>query len=133
MHTTHSVPKRFVGLLTALGVSAIACLGQTNIPVSSSVGPALTIPGGSLKGEYWFHPAPGSILTDGNTVDEHRIDRQITTFGPPTGTFSATVFEYSGNDLTPVMTFLGADAPSYSGVNSNLDDGAFRISGFVNI
>src|ERR1043166_1628989 len=133
MHPTHSFPKAFVGLLTALGVSAISSFGQTNIPVASAVGPALTIPGGSLKGEYWFHPPAASIPTDGLGNDVNRIDRQITRLGAPTGTFSATVFEYSGNDLSAIHDWLGADGASYSGINSNLDDGAIRISGFVNI
>src|ERR1043166_7903556 len=124
MHPTHSFPKAFVGLLTALGVSAISSFGQTNIPVSSAVGPALTIPGGSLKGEYWFHPPAASIPTDGLGNDVNRIDRQITRLGAPTGTFSATVFEYSGNDLSAIHDWLGADGASYSGINSNLDDGA---------
>src|SRR5262249_41660609 len=42
-------------------------------------------------------------------------------------------FSYSGNDLTPVTDCLGADSGSYVGGPGNMDDGAFRFSGFLNI
>ena len=54
-------------------------------------------------------------------------------FGTPNGTFRATRFVYLGNDLTMINSWLGADASSFVGNANNLDDGAIRLSGFINI
>jgi hypothetical protein len=102
------------------------------IPASLSVGAPRTTPGDGLWGEYWKRD-PVSIRVDGNTVRENGIDRQIQGFGPPTGTFDAKRLSYTGNDLTSVTTWLAGDAPTFSGTAGNLDDGAFRFSGFINI
>jgi hypothetical protein len=102
------------------------------IPASLSVGAPLDIPGDGLWGEYWKRD-PVSILVDGNTVRENGIDRQIEGFGPPSGTFTATRFIYTGNDLTEVTTWLGSDGATFTGTSGNLDDGAFRFRGFINV
>jgi hypothetical protein len=57
----------------------------------------------------------------------------IDTFGPPQGTFQARKFVYLGNDLTPILDWLSTDAPTFSGLTNNLDDGAVRMSGFINV
>src|SRR2546425_2862247 len=126
-----SVSKAFAGLVAGLCLSSISVLAA-DIPGSAAVSGPLAFPGGSLKGEYWKRPVT-NIFTDGSSVVDHRIDTQIAGFGPATGTFTAANFLYLGNDLSPVRTWLGADATTYSGVNSNLDDGAFRMSGFINV
>jgi hypothetical protein len=124
-----SLPKVVAGFLACLsGLSVIAA----DIPIGSSVGAPLTNAGGSLKGEYWLRP-PNTIATDGNTNPTNRVDEQIKRFGNPSGTFTATGFIYLGNDLTPLATWLDSDAASFSGTSSNLDDGAFRFTGFVNV
>jgi len=117
--------------VAGLCLSAISALAA-DIPGSAAVNGPLGFSGGTLKGEYWKRPV-NTIFTDGVGVPAHRIDVQINGFGPPTGTFVASNFVYLGNDLTAVRTWLGADSVTYSGVNSNLDDGAFRLKGFVNV
>lgn len=112
------------------GVDAPA--GFDGITADKAAGPALAIPGTGLNGEFWQRPV-FSILTDGSDVRENGIDRQIESFGGATGTFTATEFNYLGNDLTPMPDWLAGDAGSYSGPAGNLDDGAFRFSGFLNI
>ena len=102
------------------------------ITADKAAGPALAVPGTGLNGEYWQRPVV-SILVDGNDVRENGIDRQIEGFGSATGTFTATEFNYLGNDLTPMPDWLAGDAGSYSGPAGNLDDGAFRFTGFINI
>jgi hypothetical protein len=118
----------FVLCIAGFGLQA----ATVDIPQSLAVGSPATTGGGSLKGEYWKRP-PQGIATDGTTVVSNRIDNQIRRFGPPDGTFKATSFVYLGNDLTTVGTWLGSDGATYSGIASNLDDGAFRMSGFINV
>ncbi|MEM7383617.1 MAG: LamG-like jellyroll fold domain-containing protein [Verrucomicrobiota bacterium] len=48
-----------------------------------------------------------------------------------TGSFDAKTFQYEGNDLTPIGEWLGDDAASYDGSDGNLDDGLFRMVGYV--
>ncbi len=48
-----------------------------------------------------------------------------------TGSFTATTFDYGGNDLTPVTEWLRDDSGSFSGTESNLDDGVFRMVGYI--
>ena len=103
-----------------------------SVPATAAVGPALTVPGGSLKGEYWKRGI-NTIPTDGATNPTNRIDKVIGGFGTASGTFQATKFVYLGNDLTPVKTWLTNDSASFVGTADNLDDGAFRFSGFINI
>ena len=102
------------------------------ITADLAAGPALDIPGTGLAGEYWQRPV-FSILTDGADVRENGIDRQIESFGAATGKFTATVLNYLGNDLSEMPGWLGDDAGSYTGPAGNLDDGAFRFTGFINI
>jgi hypothetical protein len=107
-------------------------LAQVNIPANLSVRAPLTTPGDGLKGEYWKRP-PVSIPLDGATNPDNRIDKLVTTYGTPDGTFQATKLVYTGNDLTVVTNWLAEDAGSFEGTVDNLDDGAFRFTGFVNI
>src|SRR6266496_5001694 len=132
-YSTFSLPKALAGLVAALGLSGFSSQAQPiDLPGNLAVSGPIGTPGDGLKGEYWKRP-PNTILTDGATVDADRIDTQINSFGAPDGTFHATKFVYLGNDLMPVLTWLSTDAASYSGSTSNLDDGAFRFSGYINI
>ncbi len=128
-----SLPKRLIRSLAILCLSGSSLLAQPiDVPADRAVGDPISIAIGGLKGEYWQRPV-NSILIDGISNPDDRIDVQINGFGPPTGTFRATHFNYLGNDLSPVSAYLGADAASYVGATGNLDDGAFRFSGFINI
>jgi hypothetical protein len=128
------LPKAFAALTASLCLSGISSLAQP-IDVSGdlSVGSPFATAGDGLNGEYWQRPV-WSILTDGNTVRANGIDNQINGFGPATGTFQATLLNYTGNDLTTISTWLAGDAASLSpGTSGNLDDGAFRFTGFLNV
>ena len=85
-------------------------------------------PGTGLNGRYWQRK-PGSItgLLSGNGLS---IIRKAS----PTATFLATDINYTGNDLTPVSEWLGADAASLSNPNpGNMDEGLIQITGFISI
>src|SRR5882672_9744188 len=131
-YSTLTLSKALAGLVAALSLSAVTAPAQVNISADLSVSGPLSFPGGGLKGEYWKRGV-NTILTDGNNNPANRIDTQINGFGTPDGTFRATLFNYMGNDLSPVRTWLAGDVATYSGSSSNLDDGAFRFSGFINI
>lgn len=116
----------------AIGLVGFPVLAQVSVPGSMAISPATTTAGTGLNGEYWKRP-PVSILTDGATVRTNGIDNQINGFGPPTGTFHASQLTYTGNDLTVVTNWLAADGASFSGTVDNLDDGAFRFTGYINV
>ncbi|MEM7383360.1 MAG: LamG-like jellyroll fold domain-containing protein, partial [Verrucomicrobiota bacterium] len=80
-------------------------------------------------GEPMHRPGDGPDGAD--NVNSGRVDRNVYDSREPTGTFDATTFAYEGNDLTPIGEWLGADASSYSGADGNLDDGVFRMVGYV--
>ena len=104
--------------------------------------------GPGLKGYFW-RLEPKEFLTEGqpqhkagdggadNTnagwADEN-VYNQLNT-----GEFVASSFTYEGNDLTPISEWLGDDGASFSGGEStleggnNLDDGAFRMVGFIQV
>jgi hypothetical protein len=120
-----------------LALLSVLCTGipsqaQVNIPGSSAVSGPVDYAGGSLLGEYWKRD-PNTIFTDGSGNRAHGIDMQIAGFGAAQGTFKATKFLYLGNDLSPVKDWLSTDGTSFVGTASNLDDGAFRFTGFINI
>ncbi len=56
---------------------------------------------------------------------------------PARGSFSATAFDYGGNDLTPISEWLRGDAGSFSDaggeLEANLDDGVFRMVGYIQV
>ncbi|MEM7394240.1 MAG: PA14 domain-containing protein, partial [Verrucomicrobiota bacterium] len=66
-----------------------------------------------------------------DTSNSGWVDTNVFNSRPTTGQFDATTFEYAGNDLTPISEWLGADAASYTGDEGNLDDGVFRMIGYV--
>ena len=127
-----SFPKALIGFLGIINLCAIPSNAQVDVPANLAVRPPTAAQGTGLRGQYWKRE-PVSILTDGRANRANGIDNQINGFGPATGTFHASRFVYLGNDLTAVMSWLSSDAPTYSGVNSNLDDGAFRFRGYINV
>jgi len=120
-----------------LTLSAVP-LRAADIPANTAVSGPLAGTGQGLRGEYWRRPV-ASIATDGQSNPANRIDVQIQGFGAPNGTFRATRFVYLGNDLSPVIDWLSSDGPSFVGTTSplpagnNLDDGAFRFTGYLNV
>jgi hypothetical protein len=134
MHITMpaTLRKACAGLVASVCLSSIPLEAAVDVPASAAAGRPIAGPGNGLRGEYWQRGVK-TIATDGNTNPNNRIDVQIGTFGPPTGTFTATRFLYLGNDLTTVSEWLGSDYSSYVGPAGNLDDGAFRFTGFINV
>src|SRR5882672_8884928 len=130
--------KLSLKLLTKILVMPAMCLGissqvqAADVPANTAINPPVSYPGGSLKGEYWQRGV-NTIFTDGAGNDAHRVDTQINGFGTASGTFKATKFVYLGNDLVAMPGYLSDDALSYVGPAGNLDDGAFRFKGYVNI
>src|SRR4030095_4980016 len=94
-----------LAILPALGIGISS--QAVDVPGSLAVSGPVGYPGGALNGEYWKR-AVNSILTGGGTDPAQRIDVQIQGFGAPSGTFKATLLNYTGNDLTGVPTpYLG--------------------------
>src|SRR5205809_6894474 len=85
----------------------------------------------TLKGQYWKRPV-NSIPTDGATNPTNRIDTLINGFGRPNGTLRATQFVYLGNDLTHITNWLASEVGSFVGTTNNLDEGAIRLSSYIN-
>ena len=135
-YSKRSLVKALAGLIAGLGFSGASALAQVNetvnIPPAASIGAPIGATDASLKGEYWKRPV-WSIATDGRSNPANRVDTQIASFGPATGFFKATRYSYTGNDLTAITSWLATDGASYSGVNSNFDDGAIRMRGFLNV
>lgn len=83
--------------------------------------------GTGLDGDYWNRP-PASITSlaeTGSTL----IDTL-----PPDASFIARTLNYSGNDLSPISTWLGPDASTLTPPSSgNMDDGLIALSGWLAI
>jgi hypothetical protein len=113
--------------LLTLAVTAFA----VDVPSSSSVGPVPGSPGDGLNGRYWQRE-PASLIQTPTTLKDLGIP--IIDSEAPTATFKATVLNYTGDDLTPIGTWLGADAASLVGGDpavNNLDDGLFSFTGYL--
>ena len=51
----------------------------------------------------------------------------------PQGRFISTNVNYSGNDISPILEWLGDDAGSFVGTEGELNDGMIQFKGYVNI
>ncbi len=113
-----------------------------------ALGPEGTAGEAGLAGYYWrlepkAVPTSGEPLHrtgdgPGGAAGENSGWADDNVFNTPTrGSFSATTFNYGGNDLTPIEEWLMADAGSYSGgggdLEANLDDGVFRMVGYIQV
>ncbi len=129
--------------LTATGAAAF--LNAVNYMAGLEVEPPIDEPDdlgpqGSLLASYW-HLDPKTVPIDGEPM--HRAGDGGANSGwaddnvfntNATGTFSATRFNYQGDDLTPIANWLGPDAASLSpGTAGNLDDGVLRFQGYLRV
>jgi len=121
-----------LAITSAFAVAISSQAQQIDVPTNRVVAAPATSVGTGLKGEYWKRP-PVSIPLTGATNQTTRIDNLVKTFGPADGTFNATRLSYTGNDLTPILTWLTNDAPSFVGNTNHFDDGAIRLRGFLNV
>jgi hypothetical protein len=102
-----------------------------DIPASSSVGAVPASPGDGLNGRYW-QLAPKTIGEDPNALKLNGFPIIAST--APTATFTSTALNYTGDDLTPIGTWLGSDAGSLVGGNpavNNMDDGLLSFTGYL--
>ena len=93
-----------------------------SFPIQAIAGPA------GLSGTFYH---VGSGVTNYQVADTLAALSGAT----PTGTFTSTQLNYSGNDGSSVTNFLGSDAASYVGpsVSGDLSDGIFTLKGFLKI
>jgi len=91
-----------------------------------------------LHGAYWTTEPKGLEFGEGaqgpifQTVpgDDHGLMLMAT---PPQGRFISTDVNYTGDDLTPILDWLGNDGGSFVGEAGNFDDGLLQFKGFINI
>ena len=99
-----------------------------------------------LNGQYWSLPPKAMLTTeyplhragDGPEGEPNAnsgfADGLFAANPVPSGTFVANDLNYTGNDLTPIVEWLGADGESYEGDTSEtaiLGDGLFRFTGYL--
>jgi len=82
-----------------------------------------------LDGTYYNPPADTTGWWDGFSAASNYLANDPT----PSGTFTATSVNYSGNDLTSIVTFLGNDGASFVGTNGNMADGVLVLKGWIDI
>ena len=110
-------------------------IGATAIAASSIV----TETGDAgLHGAYWTTEPKGAQFGEDSQGPIFQNvpgdDHGLVLFGTePQGRFVATTMTYTGNDLTPILEWLGDDSGSFIGAEGNLDDGIFQFSGFLNV
>jgi hypothetical protein len=51
----------------------------------------------------------------------------------PSGSFPATLLNYSGSDATDILSWLSTDGASYSGYDGNFEDGVVELAGKITI
>jgi hypothetical protein len=123
--------------LFCLTLALLTVCGQAlavDVPSSASVGPVPATPGDGLNGRYWQLP-PDTMGGDAVPADALvSVGGPIMSSTPPTATFISTGLNYTGDDLTPIGTWLAADAASLVGgdpATNNLDDGLFSFNGYL--
>jgi hypothetical protein len=98
-----------------------------DVPGSASVRPVPSSAGTGLNGRYWKLP-PKTIGEDPNALKLNGLP--IINSQAPTATFTGTSINYTGDDLTPIATWLGADGGSLVGGAGDMDDGLISLTGF---
>ena len=110
-------------------------IGATAIAASSIV----TETGDAgLHGAYWTTEPKGAQFGEDSQGPIFQNvpgdDHGLALFGTaPQGRFVATTMTYTGNDLTPILEWLGDDSGSFMGTEGDLDDGIFQFTGFLNV
>ena len=82
-----------------------------------------------LNGTYYNPPADTTGWWDGFASASSYLASNPT----PSGTFTATAINYSGNDLSSISSFLGSDGASFSGTNGDMADGVLVLKGWIDI
>ncbi|NBQ24092.1 MAG: hypothetical protein EBU26_07465 [Verrucomicrobia bacterium] len=91
-----------------------------------------------LHAAYWTTEPKGLEFGEGGQGpifsflpgDDHGLAMMETS---PQGRFISTNVSYSGNDLSPIVEWLGDDGASFVGTPGNLDDGLIQFKGYIAI
>ena len=91
-----------------------------------------------LHGAYWTAEPKGYEFGEGAQGPIFQVvpgdDHGLGVLGTlPQGRFIATDVVYSGDDLSPIVEWLGDDGASFVGTEGNLDDGMVQFKGLLNI
>ncbi|MBT7536285.1 MAG: hypothetical protein HN610_12055, partial [Verrucomicrobia bacterium] len=110
-------------------------IGATAIAASSIASEAGDA---GLHGAYWTTEPKGAQFGEDSQGPIFQNvpgdDHGLALFGTaPQGRFVATTMTYTGNDLTPILEWLGDDSGSFMGTEGDLDDGIFQFTGFLNV
>ena len=121
------IPGAILYSASDIGATAIAASS-----IASAAGEA------GLHGAYWTTEPKGAQFGEDSQGPIFQNvpgdDHGLTLFGTePQGRFVATTMTYTGNDLTPILEWLGDDSGSFIGAEGNLDDGIFQFTGFLNV
>ncbi|MDA7682299.1 PA14 domain-containing protein [bacterium] len=121
------IPGAILYSASDIGATAIAASS-----IASGAGDA------GLHGAYWTTEPKGAQFGEDSQGPIFQNvpgdDHGLALFGTaPQGRFVATTMTYTGNDLTPILEWLGDDSGSFMGAEGNLDDGIFQFTGFLNV
>jgi hypothetical protein len=121
------IPGAILYSASDIGATAIAASS-----IASGAGEA------GLHGAYWTTEPKGAQFGEDSQGPIFQNvpgdDHGLVLFGTePQGRFVATTMTYTGNDLTPILEWLGDDSGSFIGAEGNLDDGIFQFTGFLNV
>ncbi|MDC0295791.1 PA14 domain-containing protein [bacterium] len=121
------IPGAILYSASDIGATAIAASS-----IASGAGDA------GLHGAYWTTEPKGAQFGEDSQGPIFQNvpgdDHGLALFGTaPQGRFVATTMTYTGNDLTPILEWLGDDSGSFIGAEGNLDDGIFQFTGFLNV
>ena len=91
-----------------------------------------------LHGAYWTSEPKGMQFGEEDQGpifsfvpgDDHGLGLMETN---PQGRFISTNVNYSGNDISPILEWLGDDAGSFVGTEGELNDGLIQFKGYVAI
>ena len=101
-----------------------------------------------LAGAYWHTKQGGLQFGEGPRVNNQgyiirnipifqvkpKDDQGLMMLGTePQGRFISTTMNYTGEDLTPIVTWLGNDGKSFTGIDDDLQDALVQLKGFINI
>jgi hypothetical protein len=122
-----TIPEEILYGASDVGLAAIAV---------SSIASEAGAPG--LAGKYWTSEPKGFEFGEGAQGaifqplpgDDHGI---ILLESEPQATFLSSNVNYTGNDLTPILDWLGEDGASFDGEEGDLDDGMIQLRGLIQI
>ena len=131
------IPKSV--LYTAVNVGAVAIAASSITEAKGDAG---------LAGAYWHTDQAGLEFGEGPRLNSQgyiirdtpifqvkpKDDQGLVMLGTePQGRFISTTMNYTGDDLTPIVTWLGKDGKSFTGSDDNLSSALVQFKGFINI